>query len=334
MKSTGVKNCFVLFCCPLESSTWLDKPHRDPEKTYIESRRDEREPEFAPPQAYYSSSNQSTESNKRIKTNPMTAQEEFGPPSDYFTLPMKKSRMDPETFSANLKSREDNEMTNVIRSGLSQIRAEVERNVETGMKVEDIPLPRERAQSTSQNLHRDDADEYWQLESRCYPGQFANVSAFPNQNMHPPGVPAENHGAVAGSSEFFGQQYPWFPRYSDVNDQGMKSTGMAFPPSLPNPQNIQSNESHTNNKPDSSTTVTSGDVDLPDGKGDLQTAPPPTTESTSISAAPVMYSRIGSRVDAPVRPRYERVNLHEVPLTLPTPPSAANTPHYPSQEEV
>ena len=68
-----------------------------------------------------------------------------------------------------------------------------------------------------------------------------------------------------------------------------------------------------------------------------------TQESTSlkqappvgiISAAPMMYDRAGSRVGAPVKPRYERVHLHQVPLTLPAPPSAGHLPHYPSQEDV
>lgn len=36
----------------------------------------------------------------------------------------------------------------------------------------------------------------------------------------------------------------------------------------------------------------------------------------------------------PKGPKYEAVNLHEIPLTLPAPPSAGCVPHYPSQEEV
>ncbi len=57
-------------------------------------------------------------------------------------------------------------------------------------------------------------------------------------------------------------------------------------------------------------------------------------QTSTITAGPVLYERAGSQISAPYKPRYERVNLHEVPLTLPAPPSAKCVPLYPSQEEV
>ena len=53
---------------------------------------------------------------------------------------------------------------------------------------------------------------------------------------------------------------------------------------------------------------------------------------TQYSGSAVTYDKINN--PAPVKQQYERVNLHQLPSSLPTPPTAGSTLQYPSQEDV
>lgn len=52
-----------------------------------------------------------------------------------------------------------------------------------------------------------------------------------------------------------------------------------------------------------------------------------------IAPQPAHYAKAPMKPQ-PKGPKYQTVNVHEIPLSLPEPPSANFVPHYPSQEEV
>ncbi len=326
------------------------RPERDPEKSYIESRREERDAEFAPPQIY----RESGTTNKAVGTNSTRTREgragEFGPPSDYFTVPVKKPRMDTSTQLEQRDESKSISFSNAINTGLSNIRADVhvKRNKEITENVRDIPLP---ADGGADGQAKDDLHTYHHMESQFYPGQFSSAPpgvhhVFPYSAMPPPPVRSSGQPYPPGvdSREFskppsFVHQTPGTGLGLSDNSTLAQAGGALF--SGTSEKTVGEVNSHeiATAKPASGSTISSeNEQSKPDAKeepsvteGSEQTS---AVSGTTISAKPMIYNRIGSRTDAPVRPRYERVHLHQVPLTLPAPPSASNTPHYPSQEEV
>ena len=61
--------------------------------------------------------------------------------------------------------------------------------------------------------------------------------------------------------------------------------------------------------------------------------PPTTVSAPTLGPQPAHFSSGPMKPQVPTT-RYERVNLHELPMELPAPPTAHNIPAYPSQEVV
>ena len=233
---------------------------------------------------------------------------EFGPPSDYFSVPVKKSKLNP-LASVEEEVSAASSINDIISSGLSSIRADVERKTfpETSncADIRNIPLPPETVVELTHNPQRNDIADYQEHEMQFYPRHF---------------VGEPQYGSYS-TKQLFGQQSA-----SDV-------TGIS--PSTASEIQYHSNQGqpgvqYNDNQLSQTTAKPFDKKESTQESTSLKQAPP----VGIISAAPMMYDRAGSRVGAPVKPRYERVHLHQVPLTLPAPPSAGHLPHYPSQEDV
>ena len=228
---------------------------------------------------------------------------DFGPLSDYFSVPVKKTKLTSLEASVEEKVPTASFINDIISSGLSSIRADVEKKTysETSncADIRNIPLPPETVvPSTQQN----EIADYQEHEMQFYPRHFV---------VEPENVPNSTKQS--------------FEQHSATELTGMSlSTACEIQyPSNQGQSGAQYNDNQTTTKPfDNERSTQEGTS--------LKQAPP----VGIISAAPMMYDRAGSRVGAPVKPRYERVHLHQVPLTLPAPPSAGHMPHYPSQEDV
>ena len=305
-----------------DTSTWFDQPHRTPEKSYIDLRRDERESEFAPPQAYFEQAvgkqlnkNKFPLKREKIdifkKLDPMAALDEgqrekraeFGPPSDYFSVPVKKTKLNSLGASVEDEVLTASSVNDMISSGLSSIRADVEKKTHpitsNCADIRNIPLPPETVVELPQ---QNDIANYQEHEMQFYPRQFV---------VEPENVPYS-------TKQSFGQHSA-----SDVTGMSLSTASEIQYSSNQGQSGASYNDKQTPAKPVDKKCSTQENTSL-------KQAPP----VGIISAAPMMYDRAGSRVGAPVKPRYERVHLHQVPLTLPAPPSAGHMPHYPSQEDV
>ena len=310
-------------------ASWLDQQNKNPEKNYIESRRGEREAEFAPPQVYFQTDNKQQNKNRHPakrdkkdlfskldametldKSHSGDRQAEYGPPSDYFTVPVKKPKSNPMA-SLEKETNANNSVGDVVSLGLSSIRAEMEGirvpGPGTGLDISNIPLPAER--TAKENF--DGNSDYQQHEMQFYHGQYVLP---PHHTHYPPPYPMPN--AVPNMTVPPPPQPPP-PGTDDTQIHYHSNTAQLLDVGSGN----YSNETMATEKQLSKSTQQTSS---------LKQTPP----IGIISAAPMLYDRAGSRVGAPVKPRYERVHLHKVPLTLPAPPSVRNMPLYPSQEDV
>ena len=231
---------------------------------------------------------------------------EFGPPSDYFSVPVKKSKL---SSLASVDVSPTSSINDIISSGLNSLRAEVEKKTfpETSNSddIKNIPLPPETVIELTHNPQQNDIPDYQEHDMQFYPRHFMGDPQYVDYSR----------------KQVFGQHSA-----SDVTRMSLSTAS-----EIQYHSNRGQPEEQYNDNQLSQTTTKSFDKkeSTQEGTG-LKQVPPVGV----ISAAPMIYDRAGSRVGAPVKPRYERVHLHQVPLTLPAPPSAGHMPHYPSQEDV
>ncbi len=276
----------------------------------MDKKRDERVSEFAPPDIYYAEHGSQQPKNPR-KTHG------------------NRPRVNvPAMQHHNV----DNSIDDMVTAGISSIRAEMEQRKDC-VNVADIPVPPE-----SQNmipLHSGPIVEKSLSEKRHASIDSTVAHQFQGReagNTTQPMMPMYNDTqAQAGHTT-----QPMMPMYNDTPAQAGHTTHPMMPMHNDTPSMMPMHNDSPAVMPMYNAAPAPVHKDTPQNIASVSASPveQQSHKTGTIASGPVLYERAGSQVSMPYKPRYERVNLHEVPLTLPAPPSVQCVPQYPSQEEV
>ena len=300
---------------------------------WLEEQRAEREPEFAPPQMY---NEMAPKSNTRGKNKRK-------PPSRWEGKQGWREKCVPDSVEA------------VIGEGISAIRAGMEgREVRDG-NVSSIPLPPQSgdAGESETPMGSDPETQVPPWSQLDIPAQSWDASYSDTPYMPPytagtamPMPPYSAGTAMPTPSYYAGYDTPAPPCSADTGIPIPPDIHLPMPPypigidtSVPPPNDATWMTSKTMSIPSQTDAILQDVVTCLPGNNALGSTATGELTASSTHQPPEAAPQPAHYTSAPKKPQpkkghYERVNMHQVPMSLPVPPIIGQEVKYPSMESV
>ena len=315
------------------------------DEIYYEEQRSHRESEFAPPVQYYENS-----------TNPKGVHREahVEEPEEYYEqpeeIPRKKKK---KKKKRSKKSAQKSNTPSGISTGISAIRQQIA----NAQDIANIPLPPgESDSSEDENVigpmpAAEDVQEHHSYSENTDQGYTTYQHGYtaPGHGYAGPEYGYTGHGYT----EHYDYTASYYPETNyqntsesshwnhghDIDYTQQESTKTELPSQMPGYANAtqqvpQVQQQSWNDDTQPAPAGTSGEITALNSVHSVNADNMSTQPNTVNEQAPqpAHYSSAPTKPDHALKATYERVHLHEVPKSLPVPPSVQNMPAYPSQE--